>query len=61
MSKDLAYQKKLLLDRGWRPVYDYINMRDPEYVEPLLIGWIKEPNMQIHSTENAFKKEVWNE
>ena len=60
-ENDLAYQEKLLKDRGWRPVYDDIHMRDPEYVYPILIGWLKEPSMYIYSTKAAFKKEVWDE
>ena len=54
----LAYQKKLLEDKGWQPVYDHINLRDPEYVDPVLIGWVKEPSMRVYSTEDAYKEEL---
>jgi hypothetical protein len=48
MKRDLACQEKRLLDGGWKPIR----------IGETLLGWIKEPDMQIRSTDQAFKLEV---
>ena len=54
---DIKEKEEYLRKKGWGPVYDDIHMRDPEYIYPILVGWLKEPSMRVYSADLAYEKE----
>ena len=57
-TEEPAFIRNLLLEKGWKEVFDDINMIDPDYVYPILVGWVKEPSMKMHTAREAFEKET---
>ena len=45
-------KEEYLKKKGWRPISD-----GGEEPKPVIIGWIKVPDMQIYSTDLAYEKE----
>ena len=45
---DIKEKEKYLKEKGWRPIR----------IGEVLLGWIKEPDMQIRPTEQAYGAET---